>query len=222
MRVIQTAQAGRGQDQRIIVARVELAQPRVEIPANGLETGAGKQTRELRDAPDAAGPDAGRGSEEWPGPPAASRRRRPPGSTTASRGSSRGSTAPMRQPVGQNGRQVLAAVHGEVDLAGQQAVFDFLHEEPLAADLRQGGFGEPSPDVLMTTISQSMPACVLSRARGGVRLKQRELTAARPELQVVIEDYFRRSAGVESAAASVELDADSPVRRRNSRLTASV
>ena len=60
MCVLQPAQAGRGQDQRIIVARVELAQPRVEIAADRLEPGAGKQRVELRDAPDAAGPDSRR------------------------------------------------------------------------------------------------------------------------------------------------------------------
>jgi hypothetical protein len=64
MQVIQTAQAGRSQDQRIIVARVELAQPRIEIPTNGMETGAVEQTGELRDSPDAAGPDAGRGPQD--------------------------------------------------------------------------------------------------------------------------------------------------------------
>ena len=61
----------------------------------------------------------------------------------ASRGSSRGSTAAMRKSVGQNGRHVLAAVDGQIDLAGEQRVLDFLDEQPLAADLRQRRVGEP-------------------------------------------------------------------------------
>jgi hypothetical protein len=47
------------------------------------------------------------------------------------------------QPGRQDDRQILAAVDGEVDVAGQETVFDFLHEETLAADLRQRRVGEP-------------------------------------------------------------------------------
>ena len=47
------------------------------------------------------------------------------------------------EPVRQDRRHVLAAVDGEVDLAGEQRVFDFLHEQPLAADLRERRLGQP-------------------------------------------------------------------------------
>ena len=41
------------------------------------------------------------------------------------------------QAVGQDGRHVLAAVDGEIDLVAEQRVLDFLDEQPLAADLRE-------------------------------------------------------------------------------------
>ena len=50
-------QSGRRQHERIVLALVELAQPRVEVAANRREARAGKQPRQLRDAPDAAGAD---------------------------------------------------------------------------------------------------------------------------------------------------------------------
>ena len=34
-------------------------------------------------------------------------------------------------------------MNGEVDLAGEQRIFDFLHEQALAADLRQRRLGQP-------------------------------------------------------------------------------
>ena len=40
------------------------------------------------------------------------------------------------EPLGQHRRHVLAAVNGEVDVAAEQRIFDFLDEQPLAADLR--------------------------------------------------------------------------------------
>ena len=47
------------------------------------------------------------------------------------------------EPVGQHRRHVLAAVHGEIDVAAEQRVLDFLHEQPLAADFGQRRFLQP-------------------------------------------------------------------------------
>ena len=143
------AQPGGREHQRVVARRVELPQPRVEVAADRREPRPGKQPRELRDAPDAARADRRRAAqqrdeivERVDGPAkltlvdvvaACSRT----GSTTASRGSSRGSTPPIARPSGSTRRHVLAAVHGEIDLAAQQRVFDFLDEQPLAADLGQ-------------------------------------------------------------------------------------
>ena len=41
------------------------------------------------------------------------------------------------ESLGQHRGHVLAAVNGQVDVAGQQRVLDFLHEQALSADLRQ-------------------------------------------------------------------------------------
>ena len=46
-----------------------------------------------------------------------------------------------------------------------------------------GASASRSPDVLITTISQATPARVEQQGRDGVGLKQRELAAARAELQ---------------------------------------
>ena len=48
------AEPGGGEDQRVVLAGIELAQPRVEVAADWREPRAGKQPRELRDAADAA------------------------------------------------------------------------------------------------------------------------------------------------------------------------
>ena len=97
-------------------------------------------------------------------------RRLPRGSTSASRGSSRGSAARQRQPVGQHRRHVLAAVHGEVDVAGQQRVLDFLDEQALAADLRQRRVREPiagrldDDDLARSTPARSSSSAATARA----------------------------------------------------------
>ena len=69
-----------------------------------------------------------------------------------------------RQAVGQHGRHVLAAVHGEVDLAGQQASSISFTKSRLPPISDSVASASRSPDVLMTTISQSTPACVFSSA----------------------------------------------------------
>ncbi|OQA00173.1 MAG: hypothetical protein BWY71_00802 [Planctomycetes bacterium ADurb.Bin412] len=43
------------------------------------------------------------------------------------------------QAGGGNGRQVLEAVDGQIDPAGQQGIFDLAGEESLVADFREGG-----------------------------------------------------------------------------------
>ena len=131
------AQSCRGEHQQIVVAGVELAEPRVEIPAHVQELGGGKPLPQLRDPPHAAGADARHRQaaglwtlDLWT----------MTGSTSASLGSSRSSTARHLEPVGKHRRHVLAAVHGEIDVAAEQRILDFLHEQPLAADVRQRRF----------------------------------------------------------------------------------
>jgi hypothetical protein len=50
-----------------------------------------------------------------------------------------GQHAANHQPFGQDHRHVFAAVNGDIDLAAQQRVFDFLDEEPLSASARERG-----------------------------------------------------------------------------------
>ena len=110
------AQAGRGEHQRVVVAAVELAQPRVDIAADRREARAAETAA-------AAARCAGRCRCRF----AASRRARRARSSTSTaarplpaarprRADLRAAaTARDRQPVRQHRRHVLAAVHREVD-----------------------------------------------------------------------------------------------------------
>ena len=86
-----------------------------------------------------------------------------------------------RQALGQDGRHVLAAVHGQIDLPAQQRVLDFLHEQPFAADVRQRRFLKPIARRMDDLDPARRTAGCGNSAGDGVRLPERELTAARPE-----------------------------------------
>ncbi len=131
-------------DEEIVLARVQLAQSRVEIPAHVLERGLRKQRAQLCDAPHAAGADAPGahsigdalqilGSDPRTGTgvrPQHAQHEGISGVFTLQHGAD-------LQPIGQHCRHVLAAVHREIDLAVQQRVLDFLDEQALAPDFRE-------------------------------------------------------------------------------------
>ena len=148
-------QARGGQHERVVFAGVELAQPRIEVAANRSKRGARKQSRKLRRPPDAARADARRAAK----PRRSSSIDVAACSVCAFEPSTVGgqdngvarhphAAAPRRcEVLGKYDRHVLAAVDGEIDLAGEQRVLDFLHEQSLAANLRQRCFGQRSPEV---------------------------------------------------------------------------
>ena len=116
------------------------------------------------------------------------------------RGSSRGSTAPSAaRPAGR--RHVLAAVHGEVHLAGEQGVLDLLDEQPLAAGLGEHHVGEPiaggldlddlGPDSAARS-SRPATACACTSASWLPRVPMRSVSEAR---------LYRRACGSASLAA---------------------
>ena len=109
--------------------------------------------------------------------------RRPSGSTTASSGFSRGSTPAMTSPSGSSGGHVLAAVHGEIDVAAQQRVFDFFHEQPLPADFRERRFLQPIARRLDDHDPARRAAGLRDAPRDRVGLPQRELAAAAAEAE---------------------------------------
>ena len=79
----------------------------------------------------------------------------------------------------QDRRHVLAAVHREIDLAGQQRILDFLDEQSLAADLRQPRFRQPVAGRLDDD-DVALDAGALAQQGGNrVCLPARELAAAR-------------------------------------------
>ena len=184
------AQSGRRQHQRIVLALVQLAQARVEIAANRRETARRETTASAARCAGrcwcrstAIGRAQRRASStvvgRWLDSRAASA---VTGSTTASSGSSRGRTRGDRQPSGSTRRHVLAAVHREIDVAAQQRILDFLHEQPLSANLRERRVLQAIAGRLDDRRSGTAgrpPAAI--RAATVVRLPQGELAAARAE-----------------------------------------
>ena len=149
------AQACRGEDQRVVLAGIELAQPRVEVAADRRESRPGKQPRELRDAADAARADRRRAAKQRDEISSVSTVRLSAGhssvvsgfsrtgSTTASRGSSRGSTPPMASPSGSTAGMSLLLCTARSISPREQRVLDLLDEQPLAADLGQRRILQP-------------------------------------------------------------------------------
>ncbi len=132
-------QSGAREHERVELADVQLPQARIHVAANRCEGGARHSASQLRDPPDAAGPDR----------PAARRRgcddRRqasplrgaPAGKTSASRGSSRGSVAAIVRPSGMSEGRSLALWTARSISPTQQRVLEILDEEPLAANLAE-------------------------------------------------------------------------------------
>ena len=103
-----------------------------------------EQARELRDAAHAARADLRRWPERRDRESSSVACRLPAaassaltGSTTASSGSSRGSTPAIARPSGSSAGMSLLLWTARSIVVPEQRVFDFLDEEPLAADFRQ-------------------------------------------------------------------------------------
>ncbi len=184
LRQAEAAEAGRGEHDCVEVAGVELAQARVEVAAQAREAREREQALDLRDPAHAAGAeprrlaehrdhrvDGGRLGEFRRG------RRQHDGIERIFAGQRRGD----REALGQDRRHVLGAVHGEIDPGGQQRVLDFLHEQALAADLRQRAVG------LAVALGPDDDEFAGGAAGGGdaggglAGLPERQLAAARAE-----------------------------------------
>ena len=83
---------------------------------------------------------------------------------------------------GQRHRHVFGAVHGEIDAAAEERVFDLLDEQPLAAGVRERH--------VLQAVSRRLDHADLARAsvtfeqsRHRVRLPEREGTASRSDPQ---------------------------------------
>jgi hypothetical protein len=72
-------------------------------------------------------------------------------------------------------------VHREVDRAAEQRVFDFLDEEPLAADFGERPLLQPVPIRLDDDDAARRTAGCDDARRDGVGLPERELAPSRPE-----------------------------------------
>ena len=136
------------------------------------------------------------------------------GRTTASRGSSRGSTAADRQPLGQDaGMSLLLWTARSISPASSASSISLTNSRlPPISD--SGASASRSPDVLMTTISHSTPAWRgaaprrrwLERARAGCRACRARSGHVRSRSgRTVLRERRRRCVFV--------------LRRRNRRLT---
>ena len=82
------------------------------------------------------------------------------------------------EPVRKKRRHVLAAVNGEIDLASQQRILDFFHEQALAADLREWRLAQ-SVAGRFDDDDFALCAGAIAKKRGdGVGLIERKWTAA--------------------------------------------
>ena len=162
----------------------------------------GSTRRQLRDAADAARADRRRARRARRAP---TRGRRPDdaaGSTSASRGSSRGSVAAMSRPVGQHRRHVLGAVHREVDVAVEQRVFDLLDEQPLAADLDERRVLQPIAGGLDDDdLDAARPRCFEQRRDGRAPARARaRCRACRSEAAALTTRSLAGSAPLRTSA----------------------
>ena len=119
-------------------AALQLAQPGVDVAAQGLDREVGPRGQDQRPAPRAGGSHhrarrAGRAS------PRAAR------VTRTSRGSSRGGKRGQAEAGRQLGGKILEAVHGDVDAPVEQRLLDLAHEEALAAEVGQARRGAAVP-----------------------------------------------------------------------------
>jgi len=132
---LQSSKSSRGQHESIIVAGVQFPEARIQIAAHRQECRRRREVHELGDSPDAARTDSRRASERLPDSidllfRTLSGRQHDCVPWIFSRQHA-GDLEPLREQC----RHVFAAVNGEVHLAGEQRILDFLHEQALAADL---------------------------------------------------------------------------------------
>src|SRR5439155_16479013 len=96
-----------------------------------------------------------------------------------------------RESLRQDRRHVLAAVDREIDLVAQQRVLDFLHEEALAADVRDWRLLQAVARCLDDDDAARRSAAFGEARLDGVGLPQRERAAARPESKLASQSQRR-------------------------------
>ncbi len=127
----QAPQAGGSQQDRVVLAFVELAQARVDIAAHGLHLEIWPELAQLRGAAERTGADLNA--------------QRQIGQLPAHHGIARIFTlgnGRQHEAFGQFGGQVFQTVHGQVGAAVEQRFFDLFGEEALGADLGQRDVGD--------------------------------------------------------------------------------
>ena len=125
----QPAQPGSGEDDRVEVAGIELAQPGLDVAAQAEHLEIGARFADLQAAAQARGAHPG-ALGQLLGSRIAVRHERIGG---------RGALEDHRQaePLGEVHRHVLHRVHGDIGTSVEHGVLELLDEQPLAADLGQ-------------------------------------------------------------------------------------
>ena len=161
-----------GEDDRVEFAGVDLAEARIDVAAHGDDSRSGRAAAATR---------SGAGCSSRRAPPAGARR--------ASRASARRGRRARRpaegrstraRPGREDARDVLDRVHGEVRAAVEQRLLNLLHEETLAADLRERAMPIRSPWSTTCSSTSSSPGLVRAQgAREGAALREGERRLAR-------------------------------------------
>ena len=131
----EAAHPGERQDHGVVVPAPQLGEPRIDVAAQVSDREVAPQRADLAGAPRAAGPDhraAGEGGDPRPPP-----RDQEVVRVFAFR------HAGDRQPFRLLRREVLQAVHRDVDRLREQGLLDLLHEDALSAQRRQGTVEDP-------------------------------------------------------------------------------
>ena len=174
-------QSRRGEHDRAEPLVVQLSQARVDVAAHGHEPGSRQEHRELGDAADAARADRRRGAQRRNCGRRLRERRRARQHERVARIFAR---QHRRHPQARRKlrRHVLRRVDRQIDPLGQERLFDFLDEEPLAARV-----GER---LVLDSIARRLDDDELGSAappfeqgRDGPRLPERQLAASRADAQ---------------------------------------
>ena len=137
----------------VALAGFELAQPRVDVAADGDERRAREEARELGRSPDAARADArrpDRAPRRLASIPLRARRRQGGRAHRADPPAS--SAAAMRSPSGSAAGRSLLLCTATIDAGVEKCVFDLLYEQPLDVDGTDGANVPIVPGVLVPRV----------------------------------------------------------------------
>ena len=202
-REAQPSQSRGGENERIVLALVELAKPRVEVAANRQEASVRKQPRQLRDAPHAARADRGRRPQSAivtavvdivesgsPDPALAGS-----GAPPRRAGLPAATTAAIVRPSGSTTGMSLLLWTARSISPRRRASSSSLTKRRFPPASESGASCRRSPEVLIVTSRHVRPVASRNPGGDGVGLPQRKLAAAGADSELAVGWHGRLSAG---------------------------